>query len=79
MNDFEGRLEAYLADKFHPNVAPHIRREIALGTISIEGFLRLADVFQANHDALDADMLVSTAGQEKFDFEATVHTNGNSA
>lgn len=56
-SEFEHQLEHYLQGHFHPDVAPQVRREINLGTVSIEGFLRLAGVFQANHDAIDGDMV----------------------
>lgn len=52
---FEHQLEHYLQGHFHPDVAPQVRREIQLGTVSVEGFMRLAGIFQANHEALDAD------------------------
>lgn len=54
---FEGQLEHYLQGHFHPDVAPQVRREIQLGTISIEGFMRLADIFKANHEALDDGLI----------------------
>lgn len=57
MHEFEHQLEHYLQGHFHPDVAPQVRREIRLGNVSIEGFLRLADIFQANHEALDSDAL----------------------
>lgn len=60
MEDFEHRLEGYLQGHFHPEVAPLVRREIKLGSVSIEGFLRLADIFQENHMALDEQMALQT-------------------
>lgn len=57
-NNLEHQLEHFLQGHFHPDVAPKVRREIRLGTTSIEGFLRLAEVFQANHEALDASMVM---------------------
>ena len=56
--DLEHRLEHYLQGHFHPDVQPSVRREIRVGTVSIEGFLRLTGVFQANHEALDASMVI---------------------
>lgn len=56
-SELEHQLEHYLQGHFDPDVAPQVRREINLGTVSIEGFLRLADVFQANHEALDETAL----------------------
>lgn len=53
----EQDLEHYLQGHFHPDIAPHVRREIHVGMVSIEGFLRLADIFQANHDAMDAELV----------------------
>lgn len=64
---FENQLERYLQGNFHPEVAPLIRREIRLGTVSVEGFLRLADVFHANHEALDEEL----ADQGMLTFEDT--------
>ncbi len=62
-SDLEHKFEHYLQGHFHPDVQPSVRREIRVGTVSIEGFMRLADVFQANHEALD-DQMVQEAREQ---------------
>lgn len=52
----ENAFETYLQGHIHPEVQPLFRREVKLGTISMEGFLRLARHFQANHEAFDAQL-----------------------
>lgn len=58
MENYEERFEHYLQGHFHPDVAPQARREVRLGHITMEAFLRLAGVFQANHEAFDNDLAV---------------------
>lgn len=61
-SDVEHQFEHYLQGHIHPDIQPVVRREVKLGTVSMEGFLRLAtDVFQANHDAMDDTLVHETA------------------
>ena len=53
--DFPERFETYLQSHVHPDVQPLARRAVQVGQVSIEGFLEIASIFQANHEALDAD------------------------
>lgn len=62
MEGFEAQFETYLQGHIHPDVQPAFRREVKLGTVSIEGFFRLAEHFQANHDAFDSDLAQQDRG-----------------
>lgn len=58
MEDFEHRFEHYLQGHIHPDVQPLARRltHPTLGRISMQSFLEVADLFQANHEAFDHDL-----------------------
>lgn len=70
--DLEHDLEHYLQGHMHPDVQPLVRREIRLGTVSIEGFLRLADVFQASHEAYDSQLVDEAQAELPFDDDGVV-------
>lgn len=59
--DFPERFETYLQSHVHPDVQPLARRAVQVGQVSIEGFLEIASIFQANHEALDADAVTGAA------------------
>lgn len=56
MSDFEQRFETYLQGHIHPEVQPLVRRAVRVGQVSMEGFLDIAGIFQANHEAFDRDL-----------------------
>lgn len=57
MEDPEHQLEHYLQGHYDPEVASKVRREIRLGTVSCEGFMRLDRIFHENFEALDEHMV----------------------
>lgn len=65
--NFEERFETYLQGHIHPDVQPQARRMVRVGQVSMEGFLEAASVFQANHEALDAQIEASAG----FDAQGT--------
>ncbi len=63
--EYEQKFETYLQGHIHPDVQPQARRltHPTLGRITIETYLDLADHFQANHEAFDADLQQQTVDQ----------------
>lgn len=56
MKSIKEQFEHYLQGHIHPDVQPAARRitHPELGRISMEAFLDVAGIFQANHEAFDA-------------------------
>lgn len=48
------RFETYLQSHVHPDVQPQARREVQLDHVTMETFLRLAGIFEANQEAIEA-------------------------
>jgi hypothetical protein len=53
MEDAEHAFEHYLQGHYVDEVAAKVRREVRLGTVSCEGFVRLDRLFSENREALD--------------------------
>lgn len=58
--DQEHQLEHFLQGHFHPDVQPLVRRAIKQEVFDAAGFLAMADIFQANHEALDGQLAQQT-------------------
>lgn len=65
MSTFEDKFERFLQSHIHPDVQPAARRitHPELGRISMEAFLDVAGIFQANHEAFDEQMIAEARQQ----------------